>query len=115
MPNGAGKKIGKAPGGYIQRRSQTGLSGNERCIAAYGKVYLPFTLDKKYKHAARKLGRQYVFPYLDSHGLPLKCRSDAFPETLRAENELGGLKRSHDGSDNAGSHDALPGQKQPFH
>jgi len=28
----------------------------------YGEVYLPFALEKKYKHASRALGWQYVFP-----------------------------------------------------
>jgi integrase len=36
---------------------------HERDLAeGYGRVYLPFALDRKYPNADREWGRQYVFP-----------------------------------------------------
>ncbi|NOT16665.1 MAG: integron integrase [Sulfuriferula sp.] len=35
---------------------------DEDVAAGYGEVYLPFALDKKYPHAGREWGWQYVFP-----------------------------------------------------
>ena len=32
------------------------------CLAGFGEVYLPFALARKYPHAPREWGWQYVFP-----------------------------------------------------
>jgi integron integrase len=61
---------------------------DEDVAAGYGEVYLPFALDKKYPHAAREWGWQYVFP---SRNLSTDPRSSV---TRRHHIDEKGLQRA---------------------
>ncbi|MEQ1667421.1 MAG: integron integrase [Sulfuriferula sp.] len=61
---------------------------DEDVAAGYGEVYLPFALDKKYPHAAREWGWQYVFP---SRNLSIDPRSGI---TRRHHIDEKGLQRA---------------------
>ena len=61
---------------------------DEDVAAGYGEVYLPFALDKKYPHAAREWGWQYVFP---SKNLSIDPRSGV---TRRHHIDEKGLQRA---------------------
>lgn len=65
----------------LQRHlAKTKLLHEEDCARGLGEVFLPYALGRKYPHAARAWGWQYVFP---SAKLSLDPRSGALPGALR--------------------------------